>query len=347
MGSKIIETNHNKNKNNEQFYNDKKCEIIITKDSYVYLVQDNTFIVFKSINDILYLVYSNENKSIIFYNLIDFKKIIELKNAHINYITNFRYYLDKINKRDLLLSISAQDNNIKLWDINCFECIINIVKIYSEGILSSGVIFNENNINYIIVCNFNVWDSDSIKIFDFNGNKIKEIKDNANDKTFLIDIYYDTISSKNYILTGNWGYIKSYDYNKNKIYHKYCDNDKKTHYNIIINEKDKDKLIKLIEAGGDGNVRIWDFHRGLLVNKINVCENGLRNICLWDNEYLFVGCHDSIKLIDLRENIIIKNINCQNYQINSIKKINHPKYGECLISQGLKNDQIKLWIFKV
>ena len=33
-----------------------------------------------------------------------------------------------------------------------------------------------------------------------------------------------------------------------------------------------------------------------------------------------------------------------NKEILTIKKIVHPKFGECLVSQGWDNDQIKLWI---
>ena len=45
------------------------------------------------------------------YNLNTFLDIYE-KNVHDNnFITNFRYYYDDINKRDLLLSIPSEDNN--------------------------------------------------------------------------------------------------------------------------------------------------------------------------------------------------------------------------------------------
>ena len=70
----------------------------ITKDSYAFSSSclsrlDNTFTVFKSnFDNIIYLIYANENKSIISYNLIERKKINELANAHNNNITNFRYY---------------------------------------------------------------------------------------------------------------------------------------------------------------------------------------------------------------------------------------------------------------
>ena len=105
----------------------------ITKDSYAFSSSclsrlDNTFTVFKSnFDNIIYLIYANENKSIISYNLIERKKINELANAHNNNITNFRYYLDKEKKRDLLISISSDDRNLKLWNINNLECLIYIL----------------------------------------------------------------------------------------------------------------------------------------------------------------------------------------------------------------------------
>ena len=67
-------------------------------------------------------------------------------------------------------------------------------------------------------------------------------------------------------------------------------------------------------------------------------------MCLWDEKYLFVGCnHKIIKIIDLNEGII-KDLEGHNNEVLTIKKINHNKYGPCLISQGLGNDQIKIWI---
>ena len=96
----------------------------LTKDSFSEYDYDNTFTVFKSINNILYLIYTNKNKSILFHDIIDNRILKEIKNAHNKYITNFKYYLDKINERDLILSISADDNNLKLWNIN-YECLLN------------------------------------------------------------------------------------------------------------------------------------------------------------------------------------------------------------------------------
>ena len=84
----------------------------MTEDSFAADNSDNSFTVFKAINNILYFIYSNENKSIICYDLENEKTIKEIKSNHDEYITNFRHYLDKINKRDLILSISFSINNI-------------------------------------------------------------------------------------------------------------------------------------------------------------------------------------------------------------------------------------------
>ena len=41
---------------------------------------------------------------------------------------------------------------------------------------------------------------------------------------------------------------------------------------------------------------------------ININQEGLRDICMWDNEYLLVGCDDkTIKLINLNNGEIKRN----------------------------------------
>ena len=124
-------------------------------DSYAYSTIDNSFITFNSINKILYLIYTNKNKSIIYYDLNDQKMITELRNSHISYITNFRHYLEKKNKRDLMMSISDGDNNIKIWNVNNWECIHNLENANNVGHLYSACFFNKHEKNYIITSNNN------------------------------------------------------------------------------------------------------------------------------------------------------------------------------------------------
>ena len=308
----------------------------ITQDSYSYFYLDNTFTVFNS------LIYATRNKSIISYNLIENKKINEIKDAHKELIINFRYYFDKPNKTDLVISLSY-DNNIKLWNINTWECLSNFNERNKNGFSLTACFLKDDNKYYILTSNYSD-DSELIKIFDINGEKIKEINSSGDDTSF-IDVYYDDKLNKNFILTGNIGYVKSYDYNENNLYHVYGDNDLEDHCCIIIHKTKE--IIKMIESSGDGSIRIWNFHSGELLDHIIIYKKRLFGMVLWNDEYLFVGCEDqTIKLLELKSGDIINNLIGKNKAVLTIKKIFHPKYGNCLISQGNKDNQIKLWIGK-
>ena len=243
------------------------------------------------------------------------------------------------------MSISCYNNNLKLWDISNCECLLNLENINTEGFLFSACFLNDNNQNFIITSNGNYKENyELIKVFDFNGTKFKEIE-GSNEQTYFIDRYYDNKLFKIFIITGNEGYVKSYDYINNKVYNKYCDNDNTRHFSIII--KEEKEIIKLIESSGDGNIRIWNFHSGEILKKIRVCDDYLNDICLWNNNFLFVGCNDkTIKLINLENGVIFRNLNGYNDIVLTIKKFFHPLYGECLLSQGYGNEQIKLYIIK-
>ena len=342
--NQILNDSSDDNMENKLIPEKVKINNYLSIDSYTKFRLDNTFTVFKSIDEILYLIYSNVRNCIISYNLIDNKKIIEIKNAHHQSITNFRHYLDEICKRDLMISISCKDNNIKLWNIQSWECLLNIEKINLDGDLDSACFLRNDNEIYIITSNEKDKDylTDNIKVFDIKGNKIREINDSKED-IYFIDTYYDKQLSKNYIITGNYSFIKSFDFNLNKIYYIYCDEGQFIHRSIIINSSEE-KVIKLIESSDYGNIRIWNFHTGLLLNKFQICGSKLYSVCLWNNNYLFVGCQDcTIKLIELKTGKIILNLIGHNSDVITIKKIIHPIYGECLLSQNFKESSIKLW----
>ena len=318
----------------------------IIKDSYIHYKLDNSFIIFKSIDNILFLIYSTKNISIISFNLIDNKKINEIKNAHKKYIANFRHYLDEQNKRDLIISISAIDNNIKLWNMNNLEILYNFEDINKEGEIYSACFLNDNNKNYIITSNSNLFNTENMKVFDFEGNKIKEIKD-SNFNTFSIELYYDKITSKKYIISGNYCYIQSFDYVNNKFYKKYNENELKYmnlkyYAHFILYETN---IIKLICSCGDSYIREWDFHSGKLLRKIKFEGEKIYGICIWDDAHLFSGfSNGKIQLIKMNDGKIIQTLKCHYREVLNIKKISHPLLGDCLISQGFGNDFIKLWV---
>ena len=294
---------------------------------------ENSLCIFKSINNILYLIYTNMNNWIICYNLIDNYIINQIKYAHKEYITNYRYFLDKNNKRDLIISISSSDNNLKLWNINKLECLLDIKNINQFGFLLSACFLEEKNQNYIITSNFSnsSYFFDSLRAFDLNGKKVKEIN-NSKDNTYFIDSFYDSISSKSYIISGNNGFIKSYDFNQNKIYNIYGNKDNNIHKSLIIYKK-KD-IVKLIDLNGFEYINIFNFHSGLLLKKIKINDN-IYCSCLLNNNFLYLGNDKGeIKLLSLNEGIIVYYFKADYNYVSTIRIFEHPNLGECLISLG-------------
>jgi len=83
------------------------------------------------------------------------------------------------------------------------------------------------------------------------------------------------------------------------------------------------------------------FHSGKLL-KLIIVKEALFSMCIWNNEYLFLDCENNIKLLDLNNGKIIKAFNGHKDKIKTIIKFVHPKYGECLLTQGQYQESIKL-----
>ena len=312
------------------------------KDSFSNELLDNTSIIVKTLDDLLLIIYTKEDNAIVCYNIINQQKVNEVRKTHDKRITNLRYYSQTINRINLMLSLSSDDNNIKVWNIANFECILDLGKVNLSGWMNSACFLNDNNQVYVLSSNAIGFSKDPspIQVYDLKGKLIKKIN-NSSTNTYFIEYYYDNKLSKNYIITGNACFSTSYDYDKNQIYHIYNDNSKSLHISAIINVNGY--KTNLIESCLDGYIRIWDFHSGIFISKIKV-DSSLYGICLWDNNYLMVGCQDkNIKIVDLDKQRDIAELRGHMNIVTMIKKLDHPKYGEFLVSQGHTNDGFKLW----
>ena len=300
-----------------------------------------SFCAFNSINNIIYLIYIVNDTSIVFYDLVDKKKIIEIKNAHKESIYTLKHFLDNINRRDLLLSMSYEKSiaNIKIWDINKFECIFyyNNKEVYKQ---LDACLLNHITGNYVVITN----ECGEILVYNFNRFLVKKIE--SNERNYFVYPYYDNIEIESYIIIGSEYSVSSYYFDSNLLYHKYKDglevkdlfvNEKKIH-NLIMN--DKQEIKKLIESDSY-DIRIWNFHSGILLKKISINEINITSISLWNNDFLFIGSKNKILLINLQYAMVVDELLGHN-EVICIQKIIHPKLGECLISQGNGNDFIFL-----
>ena len=331
-------------------------------------------IIFKSIYNEFIMIYQNENRSIVSYNLEDYKKIIEIKNSN-KYINEINYYLDKSYKRDLVVEISMERNNIKLWNANIWELILNInynIGNFYLNINSICFLKYKNNI-YIVASCVNLPNTQLIHIYDLKGNKVKEINDTKS-KSYYVDTFYDNKFSKSYIIIATNDDIRAIDYEKNKIFKKYISIEGKSKViNIKLTDKQKQilhinddnfrikqeiplkgpperiiikeysNITKLFAAENDGFVRIWNFHDGNLLSKINISKSKAFDICLWDDEYLFAGHGGGVKLVDLKNNKIIKNFD-EKGEARKIVTIDCRKFGKFLMIENFNG--IFLWINK-
>lgn len=120
------------------------------------------------------LIYYTKKRSIIFFNLVDNKKITEIKKAHKKQIIFLGHYFNENNNRDLIISISSYNNNLKILNFNNLECIANIINIYNYGLVSACLMKYDYSI-YILTINTGSFIQEAhIKVFDLN-KKVKEM----------------------------------------------------------------------------------------------------------------------------------------------------------------------------
>jgi len=351
LKNELDEIKNNKLLNKENTYNTPKNITFssnLVNNSFAGYSYEDSFIIYKSKDNKFILVYATKEKSIIFHNINERTDISKIFKAHKSFITNFKYIYDRDNNRDIIMSISKKDNNIKIWDGNDLDLIADIKNINQNNFLYSASFLQCDNNIFIITSNGKNLQAmqsneyfENMKLYNLKGEFNYEIED-TNDCTYFVDIYYDNNLGKNFIVTGNFNYVKSYDFDNKSLYHRYFENNNGIHPSVIINKIGE--KIKLIESCEDGNIRIWGFHSGELIRKIKTENNNLYGICLWNENYIFVGCKDqSIKLIELKNGLLIKSFKGHNGRIISFKKIIQPDNNEILFSQGL-DGTIKKWV---
>ena len=142
-------------KNESRIFNKKYIEIKSLNFEYLTDISKMSYLafcIFESINNILYLVYYDYKETLCFYNILDDKIIFKIKlkkNGKKFFIVKIKHYLDNNNKRDLLLTIIKRE--IKIWNINNFECVFNLSKdCFLFHNLSACLLFDKNEI-YIII----------------------------------------------------------------------------------------------------------------------------------------------------------------------------------------------------
>ena len=277
---------------------------------------NNNFCVFKSIENIYYLVYTNKF-DIISYNLNDMK--IQNK-ININYNENLGFYhhiighfFDKKNKRDLIL-ISTYLRML-IFNFNTMECMFS-----HKNYRTVGCLFFDKNKTFIYTQEYssNNWED------TFTDLKEKKVKKFPSITAYFSDSYYDDNKGESFIIVGTEKSLKSYIYclDNIKVYHEFSDGTEIRH-NFAMIKKEKE-IAKLFDGSDDGYIRIWNFHTGELLNKILICKN-FRVFCFdfLDDKYIICGTSKNIiEVFDIETKKFIKKLEGYFQNPYCIKAIN-------------------------
>ena len=309
-------------------------------------------LLFKSLNDIYYILFTKYKSSMIYVYDLNNKQIICIINeSHSDNIQSIEHILDKKNKRDLIMIISVQ--KIKIWNFTNMQCLTEINKNNKDEYKVCYISYLNNNDIYIIESSSDM----PIFVYNIEGNKIKEIK---NDETiYAMKAFYDIKTSKSYLVLNSVSYLKSYDFDNDKEYVYYFHDTYNEVFDIVINSKQDETL--LIGVGLNYPfIIIWNFHSGDKLYDIYLQSNinSVNDIMyiqfpfLWDEQHLcFIFQNDIGKGFPGVNSIKVLNLNnlnnCDNLIIDKNKrffilgKIKHPIYGDCLITES--QNEIGLW----
>ena len=334
--------------NDGNLLNNKFEAFYCYKDKKLYIASPNHF------NYQLYILCLNNNRM-----------IVKLK-GHSFFITSIRYFFNQTDKKEYL--ISADRNKwVIIWDINnnfdkkvvintrikdthIYSCLIlfNITNTAFLSTSNNSTFENEDNTNsYIIISSNNLsYDNESSEytsIYLLDNDSF--IKSTYNNNTNYLLSWLNKMNNKEYIIELCKEKVLIYNIFDEDTYYEF-ENGINYMSGFICNKYDE--IDYLFTNTIEKYIFIYNLNEKILVNTINIGGWSLYNIIQWDNKYIIVidSYKKLMKIIDIDQGKAISCLsNVHSVGITSIKKINHPLYGESLLTSG-KDNKIKLWILK-
>ena len=252
-----------------------------------------------------------------------------------------RHYAQYSTNTDYLLS-TLVSKSVKIWNLNTYQEYLTIKDCHNGSYMYSALLLfdNFNNKNYVVTSCPN----DFVKIWNFeNGCFIADCC-SKNDYTYFINTWKH--DGRYYIINANSDNVKIYGMEKiGDLYGEYSGKQRTWHMSAFV--KYINDIETLFESDGNGYVRLWNLEKNTLIKEIHCNYCSLRGLCLWNQQYILAASSDqSFKVIDFVNQKCVLSLSGQHSNsLCTIKKINHPKYGECLIT-GSIDGSIKLWINK-
>jgi WD40 repeat protein len=341
-------------KNNNFSNPNLKFKKIITKNNYCGKFK-HIFEIFESLKDKeVYLASSNKYEYMIdIIKLKTNKPVISLKGHH--YFVNIvKYFKNKNNNKEYLISCDKA-NVIIIWDIiNQFSNIYKIECKISIGFISDALIFFDNKEIYGKIDDYIIFSFDChyyTNIYSLNNKKKIGIIEHTNEyNTYYLLLWFHKKNKTIYLIELSNGNIYIYNINKNTLYFIFTIGsyeNSKINSGFIYNKNNNDLLIVCFDSGIISIINLEAkkqypnfYYKSFEKNKIN-----LSYLLLWSNKYIIAcECYNKgLIIIDIDTFKLISSIKGKYLGgIIYAKKFIHPIYGESLFTLDQDNTII-LW----
>jgi len=289
----------------------------------------HSFDIFKSVLDEYLVVYGNNSKnwSIEFYDITTkkVKESLTINNAHKDRICNIKHFYYELKNQDFILS-SSVDKSVKLWELYSLKNLLTINHFTEDYfVICEMIFFNRLENDYFIISAT----SQEIKVWNKKGENINIFNYEPGENSNFLNKFYNKYRC--YLLYGS-NKIVLRDIESGEIIHKYGeDGDKSYHWAEVSSLFDKKRVIGAHYE--DGFIKIHDFNTEKLVKKFSFQKNEHNfSFCLWNEKYIIVGYLYSLKIFNIEDGSLIKEISgFPGWGVLTVFKFFHPSLGDCLV----------------
>ena len=283
--------------------------------------------------------------------LIDLKDNKEIRKleGHNDRILTCRYFKDPSSENDYIISADRKSKVI-VWDIsNDFNKKLDIDLEYEAFIYSCLLIFDENQ-NRMLAVASSISSNNITKVIDCQTRTIEEIQESRDTNVYYLDCWKNTKPQDNtdtfIIIQCGKGKIIMSTFPGKQSYHvvETGENNPYVSGGLVFKNKDKE----LFAASSTyGMVQIINLETKKTEFSIKLDDVHLYSFTKWNDYYLLlIDClQKRIIVFDLEDGYQIKSkVLCPEMHFEKfIKKVEHPKYGESILSVGI-DFKIKLFI---
>ena len=274
--------------------------------------------------------------------LIDLSNNEEIQTlvGHTDRVVTCRFFEDPFTKKHYLISADRK-YKVKVWDLTDNGKIVfdkELKEGYDNFIYSVLMIFEQNKI-YVVTSTLG---SGETNVFVIGSDEApKKLKDTKDLNIYYLDYWFEEKdadgNSEHHIIQCG----------KNKILISQLKKD--SNYEIATEEKYANNLCGMVYKKGDKDLLITSATRGLIeiidlkerkeLQKIEHLDVFFYNFVRWNDQYilLYEAMQRRILVLDTDNNYkVVSKVLCpEMYYDRFIRKVDHPKYGESILSVGI------------